>query len=150
MASGLPFFTSSSSMVTCALESIVGSVQRLGECGSLAEPALQGWRATRGHACKGSLTCRATTDNWLHAYIAPYIANPTFAANHDLLIIAWDEGNLLDPSCSKPTTILMPPGVQKAGAWACGGHTVFLVIGADVKPGHVSTTVYHDAALLRL
>jgi hypothetical protein len=103
-----------------------------------------------GPAGKGSLTCRATTDNWLHAYIAPYIANPTFAANHDLLIIAWDEGNLLDTSCSKPTTILMPPGVQKAGAWACGGHTVFLVIGADVKPGHVSTTVYHDEALLRL
>jgi len=106
--------------------------------------------ADNGHACKGSLTCLAVTDNWLRNYIAPYIANPNFAANHDLLVIAWDEGNLLDTSCSGPSTILLPPDAQKAGAWTCGGHTVFLVIGADVKRGYVSTTVYHDEALLRI
>ena len=106
--------------------------------------------ADNGHACKDDPACLQITDNWLRAYIEPYIASPSFAANHDLLIIAWDEGNLLDHTCAGPTTILLPPAAQKAGAWTCGGHTVFLVIGTDVKPRYISTTIYHDEALLRL
>ena len=45
------------------------------------------------------------------------LGNPT-------MIVAWDESNLLDNTCSPgPTTILVPPDVTKAGAWTCGGHT---------------------------
>ncbi|MCU1384477.1 MAG: phosphoesterase [Acidobacteria bacterium] len=107
--------------------------------------------ADNGHACRGAQPCLGTTDIWLQKFIAPYIANPSFAANHDLLIITWDEGNLLDHTCSTgPTTILLTSDAQKAGAWTCGGHTVFLLIGADVKPRYASTTIYHDEALLRL
>ena len=113
---------------------------------SMVHPAY----AVNGHACRGAQPCLATTDNWLRDYVAPYIANPSFAVNHDLLIILWDEGDLLDSSCSGATTILISPQVRQAGAWTCGGHTVFLVVGTDVKPGHVSTAVYHDEALLRL
>jgi hypothetical protein len=107
--------------------------------------------ADNGHACRGAQPCLTITDNWLRAYIAPYIATPAFTANHDLLILAWDEGDLLDHTCSTgPTTILMSPQAQKAGAWTCGGHTVFLVIGADVKRRYVSTAIYHDESILRL
>jgi len=106
--------------------------------------------AVNGHACRGAQPCLAITDNWLRDHVAPYVANPAFAANHDLLIILWDEGDLLDNSCSGATTILLSPEARQAGAWTCGGHTVFLVIGTDVKPGHVSTAVYHDEALLRV
>ncbi len=112
---------------------------------------LHGNETNNGHACRGAQPCLATTDAWLQTTIAPYIASPGFAMNHDLLIVAWDEGNLLDHLCSAgPTTILLPPDVAAAGAWTCGGHTVFLVIGVDVKPGYVSTTIYHDESILRL
>jgi acid phosphatase len=107
--------------------------------------------ADNGHACPGAKPCLTITDNWLRAYIAPYIATPSFTANHDLLVIAWDEGDLRDPTCSSgPTTILLPTAAQKAGAWVCGGHTVFIVIGTDVKRGYVSPTIFHGEALLRL
>lgn len=106
---------------------------------------------SNGHACRGAQPCLTTTDLWLQNTIQPYIDSAGFTANHDLLIVAWDEGNLLDHVCSTgPTTILLPPDVAAAGAWTCGGHTVFLVVGADVKPGYVSKTIYHDESILRL
>lgn len=104
-----------------------------------------------GHACRGAQPCLATTDLWLQTTIGPYIDSPGFSANHDLLIVAWDEGNLLDDSCAgDATTILLSPAIASAGAWTCGGHTVFAVVGADVKNGYVSTTIYHDESILRL
>jgi len=105
---------------------------------------------SNGHACRGAQPCLATTDLWLQNTVQPYIDSAGFTANHDLLIVAWDEGNLLDDACAGPTTILLPPDVASAGAWTCGGHTVFLMIGPDVKPGYASSTVYHDESILRL
>jgi hypothetical protein len=106
---------------------------------------------SNGHACRDTLPCLVTTDLWLENTIQPYIDSPGFTANHDLLIVAWDESTLLDHSCSAgPTTILLHADVAKAGAWTCGGHTVFLVIGSDVKRGYVSTKIYHDESILRL
>jgi phosphatidylinositol-3-phosphatase len=106
---------------------------------------------SNGHACRGAQPCLATADLWLQNNVEPYINSPGFVANHDLLIVAWDEGNLLDHSCSTgPTTILLSADVAKAGAWTCGGHTVFLVVGVDVKPGYFSTKIYHDESILRL
>jgi len=105
---------------------------------------------TNGHSCRGAQPCLITTDNWLRNFISPYLASPGFTANHDLLIVAWDEGDLLDQRCSGPTTIIMPPEVRKAGGWTCGGHTVFIVIASDVKRGYVSNTIFHDEAILRL
>jgi hypothetical protein len=112
---------------------------------------IHGSETNNGHTCKGSLTCLGTADAWLQRTLEPYIGSSGFTANHDLLIVAWDESNLLDNTCGPgPTTILVPPEVTKAGAWTCGGHTVFLVIGTDVKRGFVSTTIYHDESILRL
>jgi Phosphoesterase family len=102
------------------------------------------------HSCRGEQPCLISADNWLRNFIAPYIASSGFTANHDLLIIAWDEGNLQDNRCNGPTTIIMSPEVQKAGGWTCGGHTVFLVIASDVKRGYVSKTVFPDEAILRI
>jgi hypothetical protein len=64
--------------------------------------------------------------------------------------VAWDEGNLLDTRCSGPVTIIMSPEVRKAGGWTCGGHTVFVVAGSDVKPGYVSNTIFPDESILRI
>jgi Phosphoesterase family len=104
-----------------------------------------------GHACKGSASCLVTADTWLQNTVQPYIDSPGFAANHDLLIVAWDEGNLLDNACGPgPKTILLTPDVAAAGAWTCGGHTVFVVVSSDVKRGYVSTKIYHDESILRI
>jgi phosphoesterase family protein len=112
---------------------------------------IHGSETNNGHSCKGDPTCLITADTWLRQTIQPYMDSVGFTVNHDLLIVAWDESNLLDHSCSTgPTTILLPADVAKAGAWPCGGHTVFLVIGPDVKPGYVSTKIYHDESILRL
>jgi hypothetical protein len=104
-----------------------------------------------GHSCRGAQPCLVTADTWLQNTVQPYIDSPGFTANHDLLIVAWDEGNLLDNTCGPgPTTILMSPEISAAGGWTCGGHTVFLVIATDVKPGYVSTKIYHNEAILRI
>jgi hypothetical protein len=105
---------------------------------------------SNGHSCRGAQPCLITTDNWLRNFIGPYLASPGFTANHDLLIVAWDEGDLLDTRCSGPTTIIMSPEIRKAGGWTCGGHTVFIVIASDVKRGYVSNTIFPDEAILRL
>ena len=105
---------------------------------------------TNGHSCRGAQPCLITTDNWLRNFIGPYLASPGFTANHDLLIVAWDEGDLLDMRCSGATTIIMSPEIRKAGAWTCGGHTVFIVIASNVIRGYVSNTIFHDEAILRL
>lgn len=112
---------------------------------------IHGLMTDNGHSCRGVQPCLMNVDNWLLTHMGPYIASPGFTANHDLLIIAWDEGDLLDNACSTgPTTILMTPDIAKAGGWTCGGHTVFLVISPDAKPGYVSTTIFHDEAILRV
>jgi phosphoesterase family protein len=105
---------------------------------------------TNGHSCRGAQPCLVTTDNWLRDFIGPYLASPGFTANHDLAIIAWDEGNLLDSRCSGPITIIMSPEIRKAGGWTCGGHTVFIVASSDVKPGYVSKTIFPDESTLRV
>jgi phosphatidylinositol-3-phosphatase len=112
---------------------------------------IHGSETNNGHACRGAQPCLLTADTWLQNAVQPYIDSVGFTANHDLLIVAWDEGNLLDNVCSPgPVTILMPDDVRKAGGWMCGGHTVFVVVASDVKPGYVSTTIYHDESILRL
>jgi hypothetical protein len=104
-----------------------------------------------GHDCRGAQPCLTVVDNWLLDTLGPYIASSGFRANNDLLLVAWDEGNLLDHACSAgPTTILLPLAVAQAGAWTCGGHTVFLVVSPSAKAGYVSTAIYHDEAILRV
>jgi hypothetical protein len=47
-------------------------------------------------------------------------------------------------------TIPLTLAAQTRGAWKCGGQAAVLVIGADVKRGYRSSTLYHHEALLRL
>ena len=89
-------------------------------------------------------------DDRLKETIDPYINHPSFVANNDLLIILFDEAQLTDATCSGPTTIAMTEAARLRGAWKCGGRTVALFIGAGVKRGYQSTTLYHLEAFLRL
>jgi hypothetical protein len=47
-------------------------------------------------------------------------------------------------------TIPLTPEAQLRGAWKCGGQAVAMLIGADVKRGYKSQTLYHLEALLRI
>ena len=82
--------------------------------------------------------------------IDPYLNDPSFVANNDLLIILFDEARLSDATCSGPTTIAMTEAARIRGAWRCGGRTVALFLGPGVKRGYRSTTLYHLEAFLRL
>ena len=103
-----------------------------------------------GHDCPDGGACMATVDARLRDTIDAYISHPSFAANRDLLIIAFDEAQLNDPTCSGPMTMPLTPEAQWRGAWKCGGQAAVMLIGADIKRGYKSTTLYHHEALLRL
>ncbi len=103
-----------------------------------------------GHDCADAGACMGPVDDRLKETIDPYINHPSFVANRDLLIIAFDEAQLNDPTCSGPVTIPLTPEAQRRGAWKCGGQSVVMLIGADVKRGYASTTLYHHEALLRI
>lgn len=103
-----------------------------------------------GHDCTDGGACMGPVDNRLRETIDPYLNDPSFVANNDLLIVAFDEAQLTDNTCSGPTTIAMTEAARLRGAWKCGGRTVVLFLGPAVKRGYRSTTLYHLEALLRL
>lgn len=103
-----------------------------------------------GHDCPDGGACMGPVDDRLRQTIDAYINHPSFLANRDLLIIAFDEAQLDDPTCSGPMTIPLTPEASWRGAWKCGGQAAVMLIGADVKPGYRSTKLYHHEALLRL
>lgn len=103
-----------------------------------------------GHDCPDGGACMAPVDARLRDTIDAYINHPSFITNRDLLIIAFDEAQLNDPTCSGPMTMPLTPEAQWRGAWKCGGQAAVMMIGADVKRGYRSTTLYHHEALLRL
>ena len=103
-----------------------------------------------GHDCPDGGACMGPVDDRLRETIDAYINHPSFIANNDLLIIAFDEAQLDDVTCSGPMTIPLTPEAQLRGAWKCGGQAVVMFVGADVKRGYRSTTLYHHEALLRL
>jgi hypothetical protein len=103
-----------------------------------------------GHDCPGGGACMALVDDRLKETIDPYINHPSFIANKDLLIVAFDEARLDDLTCNGPMTIPLTPEAQLRGAWKCGGQAVAILIGADVKRGYKSQTLYHLEALLRI
>src|SRR4051812_23912116 len=103
-----------------------------------------------GHDCPDAGVCMGPVDGRLRETIDSYINHPSFIANRDLLIIAFDEAQLDDPTCSGPMTIPLTPEAQRRGAWKCGGQAAAMLIGADVKRGYQSKKLYHLEALLRL
>jgi regulation of enolase protein 1 (concanavalin A-like superfamily) len=102
-----------------------------------------------GHDCTTAV-CLGPVDDQLKATIDPYLNDPSFVANNDLLIILFDEAQLTDTTCSGPVTIAMTEAARLRGAWKCGGRTVALFLGPGVKRGYQSTTLYHLEAFLRL
>jgi regulation of enolase protein 1 (concanavalin A-like superfamily) len=103
-----------------------------------------------GHDCTDGGLCMGPVDDRLRDTIASYLNDPSFVANNDLLIVLFDEAKLTDATCSGPTTIAMTEAARLRGAWTCGGRTVALFLGASVKRGYQSTTLYHFEAFLRL
>lgn len=103
-----------------------------------------------GHDCTDGGACMGPVDDRLKQTIDPYINHPSFIANRDLLIIAFDEAQLGDVTCSGPMTIPLTPEAQLRGAWKCGGQAVVMFLGADVKRGYQSKRLYHHEALLRI
>ncbi|HEX6972967.1 MAG TPA: alkaline phosphatase family protein, partial [Vicinamibacterales bacterium] len=103
-----------------------------------------------GHDCVDGGACMGPVDDRLRETIEPYINHPSFAANNDLLIVAFDEAQLSDTTCSGPMTIPLTPEASWRGAWKCGGQAAVLMLGAGVKRGYQSTRLYHHEALLRL
>jgi hypothetical protein len=119
--------------------------------GSLASYSLiHDLPAINGHDCRDGGACLGPVDDRLRETIDPYINHPSFTANRDLLIIAFDEAQLDDPTCSGPMTIPLTPEAQWRGAWKCGGQAAVMLIGADIKRGYQSNKLYHLEALLRL
>ena len=103
-----------------------------------------------GHDCMDGGLCMGPVDDRLRDTIASYLNDPSFVANNDLLIVLFDEAKLTDATCSGPTTIAMTEAARVRGGWVCGGRTVALFLGASVKRGYQSTTLYHLEAFLRL
>ena len=103
-----------------------------------------------GHDCTDGGLCMGPVDDRLKETIDPYLNDPSFVANNDLLIILFDEARLTDATCSGPVTIAMTEAARLRGAWTCGGRTVALFLGAGVKRAYQSTTPYHLEAFLRL
>lgn len=119
--------------------------------GSLASYSLiHDLPSVNGHDCPDGGACMGTVDDRLRETIDSYIHHPSFVANRDLLIIAFDEAQLDDPTCSGPMTMPLTPEASWRGAWKCGGQAAVLLIGADVKRGYQSKRLYHHEALLRL
>jgi regulation of enolase protein 1 (concanavalin A-like superfamily) len=89
-------------------------------------------------------------DDRLRETIEPYLNDPSFVANNDLLIVMFDEARLTDNTCSGPTTIPLTEAARIRGGWTCGGRTVALFLGPLVKRGYKAATLYHYEAFLRL
>lgn len=79
------------------------------------------------------------SDEWIKVVAGRILSRPEFQAGGDgLLFFVWDEGNFTwDSRCASNITS------------GCGGRVVVLVIGPGVKPGYVSTGLYHQENLLR-
>ena len=119
--------------------------------GSLASYSLiHDLPSINGHDCPDGGSCMAPVDARLRDTIDAYINHPSFVTNRDLLIVAFDEAQLTDNTCSGPMTIPLTPEAQLRGAWKCGGQAAVMLIGAGVKRGYQSKTLYHLEALLRL
>ena len=103
-----------------------------------------------GHDCTDAGLCLGPVDDRLRDTIDPYLNDPSFVANNDLLLVLFDEASLTDATCSGPTTIAMTEAARLRGGWQCGGRTVALFLGPSVKRGYRSTTLYHFEAFLRL
>jgi regulation of enolase protein 1 (concanavalin A-like superfamily) len=103
-----------------------------------------------GHDCTDAGLCMGPVDARLEETIDPYLNDPSFVANNDLLIVMFDEARLTDNTCSGPTTIPMTEAARIRGGWTCGGRTVALFLGPSVKRNYQSTTLYHYEAFLRL
>ena len=86
-----------------------------------------------GHDCTDGGACLGPVDARLRETIDAYINHPSFVANNDLLIIAFDEAQLTDKTCSGPMTIAMTEAARIRGAWKCGGHTVAMLIGGEAS-----------------
>src|SRR4051812_39352361 len=56
-----------------------------------------------GHDCVDSGLCMRQVDDRLKDTIDPYLNDPSFIANNDLLIVLFDEAHLTDATCSGPT-----------------------------------------------
>jgi len=106
--------------------------------------------SVNGHDCPDAGACMGPVDDRLRETIEPYLNHPSFLANRDLLIIAFDEAALNDATCVGPMTIPLTLAAQTRGAWKCGGQAAVMLLGADVKHGYQSKTLYHHEALLRL
>jgi phosphatidylinositol-3-phosphatase len=73
----------------------------------------------------------AAVDSWLGTNIGPLVASSDFKAVHGgTLVIVFDEAASSD---------------TKYG----GGHVAWIVVGPDVKKGHISTTLYQHQSTLR-
>jgi acid phosphatase len=70
------------------------------------------------------------SDGWLKTNLAPLLANSVFQ-QHGLLIITWDEARF-------DTTV------------NGGGHVAAVLVGASVKQGYQSSTLYQHQSMLRL
>lgn len=103
-----------------------------------------------GHDCTDGGLCMGPVDDRLKETIAPYLSDPSFVTNNDLLIVMFDEARLTDNTCSGPTTIPLTEAARIRGGWTCGGRTVALFLGPSVKRGYQSTALYHYEPFLRL
>ena len=103
-----------------------------------------------GHDCTDAGLCMGPVDDRLRETIEPYLNHPSFIANNDLLVVLFDEAKLTDNTCSGGTTIPLTEAARLRGAWTCGGRTVAIFLGAGVKRGYKSTTLYHHESFLRL
>ena len=103
-----------------------------------------------GHDCTDAGLCMGPVDDRLRETIEPYLNHPSFIANDDLLVVLFDEAKLTDNTCSGGTTIPLTEAARLRGGWTCGGRTVAIFLGAGVKRGYKSTTLYHHEAFLRL
>lgn len=73
----------------------------------------------------------AVADMWLKDNVDPLITSPDFnQPGGGILIITFDESNFTDTRMH-------------------GGHVLWVVVGADVKKGHVSTICYQHESTLR-
>ena len=75
-----------------------------------------------GHDCQGGGACLGPVDDRLRQTIEPYLNDPSFVANRDLLIVAFDEAQLDDTTCVGPMTTPLTLAAQTRGAWKCGGQ----------------------------
>lgn len=91
--------------------------------------------ANDGHDCPGeAATCSddqklSTVDTWVQTNVAPLINSTAF--QNSLLIYTWDEGDVNDLANQ-------------------GGHVATILIGAKVRAGFQSTTMYQHQSTLRL